>query len=799
MGDGTGNIAEPTADTAASHGEAEADLARLALTGEEIDLKRRRVRATILRELLLETRPARVLPPAGLRLTGAIIEGTLDLDGCHIAKPVLFRHCRFEATTGEPAIILRDARVKRLGIHSSTVEGDIQADRVDAENGFYIGGGAIKGVVSVRGATIGGALSLENAEFGDGKLALLGTGLRLKGPLILRRSRISGTVSVPRAHLESGIAGDGLRISADGLALDGESARIGGDVLLSEAEFKGGLSLANARLEGRLTANGAVLDNLPLALDARGLDVSHGILLDNARLRGTANFEGANIGKAFRAEGIEIDGGETAISADVIRIGGNWELPRAKLIGQLTFPGARIEGQLRLTEARLFGHDIALRADGAQIRGGCFLSRATVLGLVRFPACEIGNQLRMRGATIKVESGTALLAPGTTFSRDIELTDGFETAGAIVLDQVHVAGVLDLRGSRLVSAAIARGGLPAPLTGNGNRSDEIALSLVDAHLNRLVMPSRAADRPRGIVDLSRSRAGSFEDYADAWPPPLPLRARTKEGRDIDHMLLDGFTYDHLSNPAGLASGDAQPDHGARTADRVAQRRIRWLDGQPQADVEDRFRPQAWVGLSQRLSQQGFGDDALRIDIARRRRERRSANTTTAARWQSRLLDWLALYGHNPWRTVVWMAAVVILFAGVWASAARLCQEPGCFDESVFVVRNKDAYREENFKKTYPAFHALAYSFDVFVPFVAFGYEDHWRPNLDYGPIAELPLPFEARPLHKRGVAIAKEETLAITIGGVLYVLMIVEAVLGLILTSLLVTGFTGLLKGRSEG
>ena len=798
MGDGTGNISEPTADVPASLGEAEADLVRLALTGEEIDLKRRRVRATILRELLLETRPAWVLPPAGLRLSGAIIEGTLDLDGCHIVKPMLFRHCRFEATAGEPAIILRDARVKRLGIHSSTVEGDIQADRVEAENGFYFGGGAIIGVISMRGATIGGALSLENAEIGDGKLALLGTGLRLKGPLILRRSKISGAVSVPRAHLESGISGHGLRIAADGHALDAESARIGGDILLSEAVFKGGLSLANVRLEGRLTANCAVLDSVPLALDARGLDVSHGILLDNARLRGTANFEGANVGKTFSAESIEVDGGETAISADIIRIGGNWELRRAKLIGQLKFQGAKVEGQLRLTEARLFGHDIALRADGAQIRGGCFMSRATVLGLVRFPACEIGNQLRMRGATIKVEAGTALLASGTTFGRDVELTDGFETAGAIVLDQVHVAGVLDLRGSRLVSAAISRGGLPAPVPVNGSRSDEIALSLVDAHVNRLVMPSSAGDRSRGIVDLSRTRAGSFEDYADAWPPSLPQRARTKDGRDIDHMLLDGFEYDHLSNPAGLAPGNAQPDHSARSADRVAQRRIRWLDGQRQADVGDRLRPQAWVALSQRLAQQGYGDDAQRIDIARRRRERRSANVTTAARWQSRLVDWFALYGHNPWRTVVWMAAVVLLFAGIWAGAARWCQEPGCFDESVFVVRNKDAYREQNFRKTYPAFHALAYSFDVFVPFVAFGYEDHWRPNLEYGPLAELPLPFPSSTIQKPGVPIAKEATLSITIGGVLYVLMIVEAIVGLILTSLLVTGFTGLLKGRSD-
>ena len=34
-----------------------------------------------------------------------------------------------------------------------------------------------------------------------------------------------------------------------------------------------------------------------------------------------------------------------------------------------------------------------------------------------------------------------------------------------------------------------------------------------------------------------------------------------------------------------------------------------------------------------------------------------------------------------------------------------------------------------FGRTYPAFNPLAYSLDVFVPFVSFGYEDHWRPKV----------------------------------------------------------------------
>ena len=126
-------------------------------------------------------------------------------------------------------------------------------------------------------------------------------------------------------------------------------------------------------------------------------------------------------------------------------------------------------------------------------------------------------------------------------------------------------------------------------------------------------------------------------------------------------------------------------------DRVATKRIAWLEGQQEGDLADHFKPQAWVALSERLAMQGYTEDARAVMIARHRRERRSRAMSRASRWQSRLLDWLALYGHNPWRTVVWMSAVVMLFALVWAGSAQLCSERECFDESVFVISNRDAY------------------------------------------------------------------------------------------------------------
>jgi len=754
--------------------------------GEPADLKRGFVRGSVLRDLILEARRGWTVPPAGICINQGIVDGGLDLEGCSVSKPLLLWHSRIQGGGDKGALIVRDARLKRLGIHSCTVEGPIIADRVQIESGFFLGGGLVRGLLQIRGAEVNGALAIEGTEIGDGKTAIAAAGVRIAGPLILRRAKVQGEMTFPRAHLGSGIYAEDAQISHSNVAVNGESSRIEGDVLLERAHIAGGIKLANARIAGRIAGDGLVSAGIPDALIATGIHVEQGVSLANAKLSGAVWFDGAEIGKVFRAESMEIEGGETALHADIIEIGGNWDLARARIDGVVSFPGARINGQLRMTEARIRGGDLAIRADGAAIRGGWFVSRATITGLVRLPSAEIGNQFRMRAATLKVDQGAALLASGTSFARDVELNGGFQSVGAVMLDQTRIRGVCDLQNSALKSSMLARGGVPAPSPDmHTGQTDDLVLSLVDANVDRLHMPERAEDRPKGIVELTRARIGSLEDYASAWPPPPGLRGKTREGRDIDHLVLDGLAYDHLANPSGIAHDAAK--HIARD-ERVAEKRIQWLEGQLDSDVRDHFKPQAWVVLAKRLSAQGYTEDARAVSIARRRRERRSRSATWSQRLHGVILDLFALYGYNPWRTVVWMTVFVLLFAGIWSWAASHCERSTCLDESVFVVRNRDAYTPEKFDKGYPEFNALAYSFDVFVPFVSFGYEDHWRPNLNWAPVAELP-DFTAS--FRPG---ARDGAITITMGGILYVLGILETVLGLILSSLLVTGFTGLLR-----
>jgi hypothetical protein len=716
---------------------------------------------------------------------------------------------------------------------------------------MFMTGSRIEGMVRLRGATIGEAMAMDGATISNPRdTAILADGMRLGGPWVLRSAVIDGQTRLAGARIGGGmlweearLGGHTVAVNADGATVDsvwvlrraqiagalrfrgttvaamdaqelvvststegfnGRGAKIGSDLVLHGAKITGGVRLGRAHISGELSAKGAALagQDHDWGLAAAGLIVDQGISLSAAKLKGGISLAGARLGQGLSANNIEIDGERgRAIEADVIQIRGNWIMRGALISGSVRFAGARIDGQVGFTECRIKGSgDLAIRADGADIHGGWFMGRADISGIVRLPAARIGNEMRLRATKLTVANGPALFASGVRIARELVLDGDFQTAGGVVLDHAEVEGMVDLTGSRIQSAALGRGGTPRRSSYDevlDSRYDEAAISLVDARLDRLVMPNRAADRPRGIVDLSRARVGSYEDAADAWPPPLgkrrgDTRGLSADGREIDHLVLDGFVYDYLENPSGhVASRDGSEPTGSRRSQRAADMRARWLGGQSEDDLRSHFKPQVWVQLARVLSAQGYQDDAREIGIVRRRLHRRSASASRSARWQSWFLDLFALYGYNPWRTVIWMAASILLFAGLWTWAAGQCAESTCKDESVFVMALKGNYGQDDAKAelNYPDFIPLAYSLDVFMPFVNFGFEDHWVPNPRFRPLAELP---------RASLGPLRTPRLQVTVGGMLYVLYIFEVLIGLVLTSLAVTGFTGLLRGDED-
>ena len=791
--------------------DAERLMAAALAAGETADLKGAQVRAEVLRAVAFGRGAICKLTTFGIRLRDAEIVGRLDLDGCALSTPLVLSQVSIgcsEDPSGEPVLTLCDAHLRQLRLHSARICGRVMADRAVIDHGVLIDDCAVDGALALNGTRIGHTLSLRGSEIGNGSQALTASELFVEGLFNLQGSQLRGALELPRCQIGSTMNAASAVIAWQGeqagseqpapvlpaLVMDG--ATIAGDLLLSDVRIGNSIQLENAKVSGRLEATRCAVMAPTGEINLNGIDVDKSVCFDDATIRGVLRLIGARVGKLLVANRLNLDGGETAIEADLICTGGNWEMTGAKLVGQMRCPGARIDGQLRLSDTRVFGSDLALRADGIVIRGGYFASRSLMVGLVRFPGAHIGNQFRLRNATIKVEYGPALLASGTQLDRDVELGSGFETIGAVVLDQAKVSGVVDLEASRIRSAVIARlgGAQPAPAhkpsdLDDAERFDETALSMVDTTVGRLQMPKRGEDRPRGIVNLSRAHIGALEDWSNSWPPKQKQRQRDSDDRDIDHLILDGLIYDHLVNPAGLGG-----EHHSREEDRAGSRRITWLDGQHRLDVAEHIRPQPWVYLATRLAEQGLAREAEKVTIERRRRERLSHASTWMSRAENRLLDWTALFGFSPLRTVSWCFLVIILFAGIWGWAAGQCKQPGCFDQTVFVTSNRDAYSSEDFEKRYPAFNSMAYSVDLFLPFVSLGQADHWRPNDQFASLASFRvanLPAFLTGETKKNRIMSR---LSITGGDILYWLGLLQGLLGITLISLLITSFTGLLR-----
>jgi hypothetical protein len=806
------------------------------LAGRTLDLNGETIRASMLRSLVSGEKADVSLPPVGVVLNNATIQGSLDLEGCHVTRPLVFQRCKFSPIeTARAAISLRDASLKRVAFYECHIAGALKADRVVIESALFITGSTLDGELRLRGANIGEALAMDSIKINRrGDTAVLADGLRLGGPWVLRSADIAGEVRFASARIGGGllwedckiqnsqiaVAGDGavcngpwvlrraviqgsfrlrgmsataidaqqMKITAPAEGFNARGAHIGSDLILDGAIIKGGVLLARTHVTGELSGKGANIAGVgqDWAVAANGVIVGQGIAFAGAQLHGGLMLAGARVEQGINASNIKIESSGRALEADTMHVGGNWIMRGGNIGGNIRFAGARIEGQVAFTECTIRGGgDLAIRADGAHIGGGWFMGRATIDGLVRFPSARLGNEMRLRGTRIAVSSGPAVFAAGVSIAREFVLDGGFNTQGGIVLDRAEIDGTLDLTGSRIKSAALGRAGAAAPKTHDemlSARYDAVALSLVDARLDRLVMPETAEDRSQGIIDLSRAHVGSYEDTAAAWPPAAN-RWSHREQNDLDHLVLDGFVYDHLETPTGL------PPQAGRAG--AARMRMRWLGAQSRNDLIQHFKPQAWVHLSRRLAAQGYHDDAREIAIERRRRQRRSASVTRGARLQSWLLDVFALYGFNPWRTVVWMTMFVVLFAGIWWWAAQGCERDTCKDETVYAMSLKGNYGgdDKSAEEKYPGFSPFAYSLDVFLPFVNLGYKEHWRPRTSYLPLAEVPLP---------GAEWHGQQSLTVTVGGMLYLLYVLEMLVGLILASLAVTGFAGILRGEDE-
>jgi hypothetical protein len=254
----------------------------------------RMVRAELIRALLLGGASMPAMHEKGLRLSGAWVTGTLDLEGCRISRDIGLLDCHFDAIP-----VLRSAVIDTLSLDGSVLPG-LNADRLEARGDLLFRAATIEGLVALKGARLEGDLVFDGANLSNPdeiciaaeRIAVRGgalfRGAHLDGELVLSGGRVGGHLDLVGATIER----------SEAFALEANSVTVGGDVALRHATILGGIDLQTARVGGDLDLSGAKLSapgTMALNLDRTKVTAAF-FLRNGAGIDGTLSLAGAEVG-----------------------------------------------------------------------------------------------------------------------------------------------------------------------------------------------------------------------------------------------------------------------------------------------------------------------------------------------------------------------------------------------------------------------------------------------------------------------------------------------------------------------
>jgi hypothetical protein len=366
--------------------------------------KDRQVRAQLLYELLTAN-PGKDVRPRGLKVVGARITGTLDLEAAELLCPVRLERCWFD----EP-VNMAEARVPALRLPGCHLPG-LRAEQLTTRGNLELNEGfTAKGEIRLHGAHIGGRLDFTTAALSNpdgpaldaGRLAVDQSmfcfdGFTAKGEVNLGGAHIGGRLSFTDAILANPM---GAALFADGLVVDQ-------DVFCSEGfTVDGEIHMGGAQVGGDLDLTGATLN--------------------------------APSGYALRANRLTV--GQNMLCRSGFNTHGEVCLVGARIAGDVDFAGARLandEGPALYANRLTVGLSVMCR-DGFSAQGE-----------VRLLGAHIGGRITFATATLSNLNGLALQAERLTVEQDLFFTEGFGATGEIHLAGAHVGGTLSFEGATL--------------------------------------------------------------------------------------------------------------------------------------------------------------------------------------------------------------------------------------------------------------------------------------------------------------------------------------------------------------
>jgi hypothetical protein len=420
------------------------------------------------------------------------------------------------------------------------------------------------------------------------------------------------------------------------------------------------------------------------SLDLSYVHVPFGIMmircsiLEQIRLQATEisrlDLSGSYTGEIF-ANDIRVDGslafGYDGHDYGPFHANGEVDIDGGKIGGNLSFSDGHFRHSRAAFNPFLTPLNVAIDASDVEVKHGIGMCCGFESdGAVNLDESSIGGDLRLAGGRFVNPNNLAIVVRvariGGSVFLALEPFGPFYSDGAVEFSGTHVAGVFFISSGKFLGKTTERHGLFA----NGL---EVNGSFI----------WHSVDLENGAtLDLTGASVTGLGDDERSWPQPGKL-------------LIDGFTYKSF--------GDVKD----------APSRLRWVALQPE------FHPQPYRQLAKVL--RANGDDAGAVSVLIAEQDARYRNSYLIRRIWAAFLKTTVGYGHEPLLTIIWAAIVVLLgwlmvTVGLQAGVMRRT-----WPESIPTSENVSSYER---------LHPLLYSLDVFLPFVNLHQEHYWWPDAD---------------------------------------------------------------------
>jgi hypothetical protein len=709
---------------------------------------------------------------SGVKLRGAYVIGSLDLEGATLPKALSLKACYFEER-----IVLTYARAQNTSLDTCHIKKGLLADNAKFSGNLSLADVKCGNGLDIRLTEISGNLDCTNGVFVKSRRednAINASLAKVRGNVLLRGAKAKGTVRFLGARVEGSFVCEGASLAGQAQRLNPvraqslnlERAQIDGNVFLRATaeqrfEARGTVRLWLTKIGGDLECQGgkflAPEGEALVCLNAK-ISGSVGLYADRDRRfesDGSVSFMGAQIDGNLDCSGASLRRPKgIALNLERTRVGGFVGLRSAENLqfradGTVRLFNSRIGRDLECDGGRFYNPwDSAFDALNAHVDGNVFFRirdgyRCEATGKVSLAGMKIGGNLLCVGtrfdnlnsdaldcsaATIAGRAsmlGTAehpvlpFHATGGILFRDAKIDRNFDCNGqlenlnriALNLERARVGGFVGLRRHHGRSFAA---------------SGSVRLFNVSIGTN-LELHGAQFEAAGGIaIDATGAQVkGSLELDRRTSIVGTVSFAHAEVGALADHigvwpdktLILDGFRYsriDALSSSVGAA-------------------RVAWLEKQEEKyRKKANFALQPWTHLAKILREQGHFEEALLVDIAKEDAQWKAREI----RPHLRFFHWhwlygkLAVYGYRPRRVL----AIALFF---WIGFGVLYKYAA--DQNVFGPTNLAVIKEYGEKcrsswtrckelpGEYPAFSPFAYSLDRILPVVSLGQTNSWGP------------------------------------------------------------------------